>query len=289
MCTRGRHFFMKIKPALDISNQLKLLSKKGIIIDIKNPHQLLSNINYYRLSAYAIEFRKDNFYYKPGTKLSDIVKLYEFDMVLRSILFQAIAHIETSIKTKILNTHALNYGALGYKEETNFNSKHKHEDFLERIKSLIDKNKHIPPINHHMKNYGGLIPIWVVFELLPLGSVSRFYSDMLNVDRRMIAKEYAINLKVLSSWLKCLTELRNATAHGARIYNLKFKSSLAGNMTDASDRNTLWGYLLMLKHLFPSNLNFDDIVDQLSVCMSSYGVDYLKMGFPVNWKEIIKQ
>src|SRR5690606_23958307 len=67
----------------------------------------LRRINYYRLSGYWYPFRQqtgsgrrlDNFY--PGTRLSDVVALYEFDARLRTATFAVLASVELAIRALV--------------------------------------------------------------------------------------------------------------------------------------------------------------------------------------------
>jgi len=84
------------KPALKIQDQVALLRQRGLVI-VDNDRALrhLSNISYYRLSAYMLPFKKldgnsitDIF--EDGTTWDDVYNLYRFDRKLRLLIFDAI-------------------------------------------------------------------------------------------------------------------------------------------------------------------------------------------------------
>jgi abortive infection bacteriophage resistance protein len=68
----------------------------------------LSNISYYRLSAYMLPFKVrdadgkvvDNF--RPGACWDYVCSLYRFDRKLRLLIFDAIERIEIALRTQII-------------------------------------------------------------------------------------------------------------------------------------------------------------------------------------------
>lgn len=79
------------KAAMIIDEQIALLEKRGL--DISNADRIarhLSNIRYYRISAYRI----------PCTTWNDINSLYRLDRKLRLIVFDVIERIEIVLRIK---------------------------------------------------------------------------------------------------------------------------------------------------------------------------------------------
>lgn len=72
------------KPPLSYQDQLNIWKDRGLLV--KNESRAiryLSNISYYRLSAYAIPFQKEKDVFSSGTNFNDILSLYIFDRELR--------------------------------------------------------------------------------------------------------------------------------------------------------------------------------------------------------------
>jgi abortive infection bacteriophage resistance protein len=91
-----------LKRPTTFAEQVALLKKRGLTIEHESRAvMILSRINYYRLSAYLLPFKIDEENYRSGTKLENIVKLYEFDSRLRNIIMSAIEPIEVTIETVI--------------------------------------------------------------------------------------------------------------------------------------------------------------------------------------------
>ena len=112
---------MCIKPPLDYKKQIEKLKERGCIIDDnKKCISILESINYYRLSAYFLPFKKSDGNYMEGLSFDRVLSIYEFDRKLHGILFSALEETEIFIRSKIAYFHAHKYGALGYMEQSNF-------------------------------------------------------------------------------------------------------------------------------------------------------------------------
>jgi abortive infection bacteriophage resistance protein len=279
-----------IKPFLDYNAQLLKLQNRGCQIDDPNfAIAVLSRVNYYRFTAYFLPFKDISGNYKPGTNFTTIYRTYEFDRKLRNILFASLAQVEILLRSQISYYHAKQYGPLGYLDSTNFNSKgHNHTRFMQHITDEIIKNQKVPFVKHHIDNYGGQFPLWVMSELFTLGMLSRFYADLQNIDQKQLAKNiFALNPKKLNSWLHCCTDLRNICAHHGRIYNRLFPATPAGfSEFSPDDRQRLFAMLLVLKQLYPDKADWkSEVCVALAGLITEYRADInlLYIGFPPNW------
>ena len=97
------------KPALTYDKQIELLESRGLqITDKARAKRHLSNVSYYRLSAYMLPFKemdengvvKDKFL--PNTTWDNVYDLYKFDRKLRLLVFDAIERIEIALRTQII-------------------------------------------------------------------------------------------------------------------------------------------------------------------------------------------
>ena len=85
------------KPFKTFDEQLEILQERGLNIeDIDLATTILQHLNYYRLSGYTLTLRKNDKFYK-GTKLSDIIQIYNFDKELKYILLTHLEDIEISL------------------------------------------------------------------------------------------------------------------------------------------------------------------------------------------------
>ena len=108
----------QLKPALTYDQQIeKLKTAHNLLIkDDNTAFDILSKVNYYRLSAYGIGLVKkdDKEKYQDGISLEHIYRLYEFDSLFRNLLTYIIEKIEIQLRTQISNFLALKYGPEGY-------------------------------------------------------------------------------------------------------------------------------------------------------------------------------
>ncbi|MGP4976669.1 Abi family protein, partial [Brachybacterium tyrofermentans] len=94
-------------PFTDIPGQLAILRGRGMSADTKLASQWLSSVGDYRLSGYWYTYRghhadgtpTDQFL--PNTSLADVTMLYEFDRKLRTLIHDAIEHVEIGVRSHV--------------------------------------------------------------------------------------------------------------------------------------------------------------------------------------------
>jgi len=87
-----------------------------------------------------------------------------------------IDEIEIYLKSQISYYHFQKYDAEGYTDSANYYSKHNHNAFLQSVSACIAENQRTLVVKHHMNNYGGYFPIWVLIEYFSIGMLSYFLS-----------------------------------------------------------------------------------------------------------------
>jgi abortive infection bacteriophage resistance protein len=286
----------QLKLPTTYNQQLEKLRSRGChISDISLCEEILSRINYYRLSAYFLPFRKDDGNYEPGTDFNVVYQIYEFDRKLRGLLFTAIEEVEVYLRAKFAYYHAQKYGALGYMDAANYNKWHRHDGFKGRIDAEINNNRKVLFVQHHISNYEGQFPIWVITELFTFGMLSYFYSDLPTPDQKQIAKDlFGAIPKNLISWLRCCTDLRNICAHYGRLY-YRIITAIPANLSglEKNAERRLFGAILALKALYPDGDKWNaEIQPELCSLVDSYScvINLDHIGFPVDWaSKILKQ
>jgi abortive infection bacteriophage resistance protein len=284
-----------VKPPITFKQQVAKLRSRGCIIDNEaDAISILSKVNYYRLSAYFLPFKKQDDSYIKGTNFNTIYRIYEFDRKLRHIFFSAIEEIEVFIRSTLAYYHAHEYGALGYLDGNNYSPKHKHQDFLCKIETEKEKRKKEPFVAHHKEQYGDQFPIWVIIEIFSFGMLSFFYSDLpVNAQKDIARKFFNTHQKTLKSWLKCCTDLRNFCAHFGRLY-YKIFSSIPDGISELDQKNnrSLFGVAMTLKSLYTdaNKWNTETLRDIISLFNEYHNDIQLKhIGFPDDWKEKLKK
>ena len=284
---------MNLKPATTFEDQLKKLeSRNCFVADSVFAESVLERINYYRLTAYFLPFRQKDGTYIEGTSFHRVYRIYEFDRKMRQILFSIIEQIEIYLRTQFSYYHGHKYGPDGYMNANNYNNKHDHAKFVNLINAEINHSKKILFVKHHIQNYNGRFPIWVITELFPFGMLSYFYADMQLSDKKSLASAlYGTTPKNLDSWLRCCTDLRNICAHYGRLYYRVFSAIPATpNGLPVQLGRTLFDNILVLKFLYPDRDRWNnEFLPSIKALMEEYrgDIDLAHIGFPQNWEFLL--
>lgn len=312
---------MEQKVFRNFSEQIDILRDRGLKVpDDDFTKKYLKEENYYNvINGYKNLFllkkktKDSDEVYKKETNFYEIKALYEFDFELKSIILKRILRVENIIKTNIAYNFSEKYGYKNYMKMENFDFKYRDADSIKNVMDLITGvqgiiakqiNKH-EAIRHYMTEYG-YVPLWVLVNILPLGTISKFYSLMKQKDKQMVSKTYKISDMDLSNILKNLTYCRNKCAHGEILYNFKSSTDLKENRIhemleipkvdgkSIKGKSDLFSIIISLKLL----LNEDDFCkmieelrDEINILAKNLKVITIEevlneMGFVDNWIEI---
>ena len=285
----------KHQPPMTIDEQVENLKSIGLIVnDEEYAKKILNDISYFRLvKAFSLNLKPKNGCYDRQTTFKEIVDLYLFNANFRQIIFPEIEKVEINVRCRLANFFAAQYGVLGYLQAENFVDENYHAQFLKDINEEIGRNSKAPFVRNFRENYeGGNLPIYALVEVFSFGTLSKFYKNMLNKDKKTIAKTFGIGYTYLESWLESISYVRNICAHYGRIYNAKLSKTpiLYKEYTQVGiGNNRIYGVLLCLKHLLKNDVHWNLFVDNIELLFDKY--QYVKistMGFPENWKELLQ-
>ena len=140
-----------------------------VIKDKSRTKRHLSNVSYYRMSAYMRPFKKRDAVGEPlddfveGTTWDDVYNLYKFDRKLRLLVFDAIERIEIAVRTQVIHQLSLKYGAHWQDQKDLFmppkinrqNGKiyDVYADIQKHINDQLSANKRATFIEHYMNTY----------------------------------------------------------------------------------------------------------------------------------------
>jgi len=286
---------LPLKQPTTYHQQIEKLRSRGCqVTDVPFCIKILSQINYYRLSAYFLPFKKPDGNYLPGTDFNDIYQIYEFDRALRNLLFAAIEEVEIYLRSQFAYFHSHKYGVTGYLNAANYNLRHRHDKFQKLLETEIQNNRKVLFVQHHLTNYGGQFPIWVITELFTFGMLSYFYNDLPMTDQKHLARELFHSVpKNLISWFRCCTDLRNICAHYGRLY-FRIFTAIPANLPDLekSAERRLFGVILALMTLYPdANKWNSEIYNRLKNLMILYSpvIKLNHIGFPADWESKLKK
>lgn len=215
------------------------IARKLEITDDAATRRKIEADNYYKIfNGYKDPFlnksAKDE-EYLPGTKFEEIYALYQFDKRLKNIFIRYILEIENNIKSVIAHEFSRKYGHDNYLKVANFETALRPKEnktsaqkigqvakLISGIQNEISRQleKNNPMVSHYMLEYG-YIPLWVLVNTLPLGTLSKFYAALKQQDQNNVGRFFSLRPDEMRSILQVLTLFRNACAHDERLYNLK--------------------------------------------------------------------
>ncbi len=290
------------KPALSFVDQLEQLKSRGLVVDDES-HALLqlSSISYYRLSAYWYPYRErddqgvvgDNFI--AGTSFDDVVTLYEFDRHLRLLVIDALERIEVYIRTLISFHIAHTHGAFGHNDPANFHPNFQHAKWLAKLSREAERSSDAF-ITHYKIKYSGFprLPIWMITEVMSLGSLSFCFKGLKPTDKRAISSQLNLHHRGLADWLHKLTYIRNVCAHHSRLWNreLSLRPSrprdAAWNIPITPQNDRIFFVLLVLRYLLKTTSNGDHWHQKCNDLLEPIAQNEqwrIAMGIPENWQE----
>lgn len=285
----------KQQPPMTIDEQVENLKNIGLIVDDEEyVKKILNDISYFRLiKAYSLNLKSKNGCYNKQTTFKEIVDLYLFNSNFRQLIFPEIEKVEINVRCRLANFYAEQYGVLGYLQAENFSNENYHAQFLEDIKEEVRRNSKAPFVRNFKENYeGGNLPIYALVEVFSFGTLSKFYKNMLNKDKKAIAKTFGVGYTYFESWLESISYVRNICAHYGRIYNAKLSKTpiLYKEYTQVGiGNNRIYGVLLCLKYLLKDDDHWNLFVDKIELLFDKYPcVQISTMGFPENWKVLLE-
>lgn len=260
------------KVPLTIPQQIALLKSRGLKIKSDDyATYILSNISYYRLSAYLLSFQKfnDNTHiYMPWASFDRVIRLYIFDRELRLICIDAIERIEVALRCRISHEYSIRYGNNWYENPSLYTSQKGFENTRNRINGELNNTKEVF-IQHYKDKYTTPVkpPSWMVIEILSFGQLSWMFKELKSNDaKKAIADHFGVSATVLESWLENIAYIRNICAHHSRLWNRKLtKKALLPKRP-----NNLW----------IKNIPIKTEKLYLSVCLMEYLLDSINQKSP---------
>jgi abortive infection bacteriophage resistance protein len=288
------------KPPLTFEEQADLILSRGLKADRNLLLHRLKNVNYYRLSAYLYPFRltgSDQFQEKATLDL--IWKYYTFDRQLRLIVIDAIERVEVAVRTQLIYQVAHRHGAFGFTDKKNL--PHLDEERFQRwlgdMREETTRSRETF-IDHFNDKYGDchkLPPLWMLGEVMSFGKMLTLFNGVEDELRRIIARQYGVEDKILQSWLGALNVVRNICAHHGRLWNreLGFKPFIPRlqkypqwHKPVVITNNRLFGILTILEYMRKRTAPTSGWQGRLKALFVKYPEIPLQcMGFPENWEE----
>lgn len=291
------------KRPLTIQEQIDQLKQRGLLID-ENDHadSYLSQISYYRLAGYwwPMQADKINHVFKPHSRFSDVIALYDFDRKLRLLLFDIIEKIEISLRTKLIYHLSHEFDPWWFQDTTIFENTSSLIQTLASIDEEVERSKDTFIKEHKKKHKDDLRfpPAWKTLELTSFGSLSKLYGNLRNTVRSkdVIAIEFGtVNHTFLPSWLQSISQIRNYCAHHSRLWNrnlpgrpklmTKPPNKWIGIVPQENEFGMLYIHLCCMKYLVNTIQPKNDFADKLKTLFECYpSVDVKAIGLKQDWQ-----
>ncbi len=287
------------KQPTDITTQLAMLKHRGLIVsDEDMAIKQLASISYFRLASYWKLYETDTATHQfiNGTRLEDVVSLYNFDKELRTIIFTAIQDIEVALRTRIIHFFSLEHGAFWFMDATKFNNLSIFNACLENIQNELSRSRE-EFLQEHFARYDSpsMPPVWKTLEVVSFGNLSKLYANMKDNDvKKKVAKSMGLpKYEYMESWMRSITVLRNCCAHHGRVWNRRYPTMpqmparlpLAWADTSRGRPRKLYAQLCAILYLEQSIVPNSNIKDKLLKLLADYPqVSVRRMGFPNGWE-----
>lgn len=293
---------MDLKKPLSYTAQVDRLIDHGMIIgDKAAAKEFLEQINYYRFTGYALQFRtaQNSSDYINGTSFKDVAVIALFDAELRDILRKYIEVAELYYRTVIAHEFSMikccNPPHDQHYNESNFYNKDGYREIREHFQRERQYYKDSLIIAHHKKHYNGKLPLWAIVEMISFSDLSKLYNAMYYSERDAIAAAVGISKETLSNHLHCLSILRNKCAHAARLYNTTFSPKVRMSASffrkyTSINNDSLFAYILVLLKRLPSKAYKQQFAEDISSLFEKYEklVELSLIGVDAEYKSIIK-
>lgn len=260
--------------------------------------------------------------YVIGSGFDEIRSLYNFDMELRTILFNALQLYETHLSAELSYRFSEKYQAEhSYLAMDNYTQDpQKVSDVVKTIAKLSSTIQHKSSQKTAIKHYVNKhhhVPLWVLVNFLTFGDLNYLYQISDDSLRITIAKDFSISRKrtyqtksmaitpnVLDATNHIINHFRNAVAHGEITFSKKLnktphlqdiKTVLNAKRLQLNSQAGVFELVLCLKIVLEKN-EFKKLHRSLIRLISDYQDEFSSisfssilndMNFPNNWKDYL--
>lgn len=222
-----------MNPPIPLSEQIEALLADGLLIpDRAKANYYLRRVGYYRFGGYWQSIKGSVNPAPRAITFDDVFEVYKFDRKLRLLCLDALERIEVSIKHDICTYLAHEFSDEWYRSNAwmrsapkpSYLSSREFRSKKEKLTRAIVRNIFQMP---EMENSESLddFPPGKIPEAIYFGQMSKIYSMLPSKAQAEIARSYDVMApRILLSWLRPLTTVRNYSAHHRRLWNVRFAS-----------------------------------------------------------------
>ncbi|WP_298262388.1 Abi family protein [uncultured Lutibacter sp.] len=297
------------KKSTTIQEQIAQLQKRGLQIpNVPLAEKYLANISYYRLGEYwyVMQEDKEKHTFKPNSRFSDVIALYNFDAELRLLLFDVIEKIEISLRTKLIYNLSHEIDPWWFANSSIFIDTLQFTRTLAKIEEEITRarSKDVTIKNHYKKHKDDLRfpPSWKSLEQVSFGNLSKLYGNLIHTVKAKdgIAQEFgAVNHTYLPSWLQSIAQIRNFCAHHSRLWNRNLPGTVKllpkppnpwivdnDNVPKQHEFSKLYVHMCLMKYLLNTIQPNNQFTTRLNDLFIKYpNVDPNALGMKPDWNK----
>ena len=300
----GCFMYQYPKQILTIAQQVQSYIDAGMVITSRaDVEKALKSIGFYRLRGYSFHlYDNATKKYVPGTKFEDILKLYQFDQELSSLIFSIISKSEVALRVRLVESLLIHGDPLVLQDSSIFKEKKLYWQNMSTVASEIARSNDVF-IKHNFDNHDGEVPVWAVVEVLSFGTLSKIIKNLktgTGSSYSVLAANYQYkskkgnmvnpSQKMLASWIQGVSVLRNMCAHNSRIYNRTIHTTPeildVDKITPPPAHNGLYQILLAMKYLRSSDDEWTVFVDEFDKLIQKNIsiISLTAMNLPTDWK-----
>lgn len=266
-----------------------MLRKRGMIIDNDAiAAEFLASNQYYRLNIYFHKLMDSPDHFSFGTSFHQLMDIYANDSWLRNRILTLLEPIEIRMRTQVSYYLGMTYGSDAFYQTQLSKNTAFRQQIMDSFLKEVARNSGDPVIMHHNLSYGSRYPIWVIIEYLSFNTLSKYYSNLRETDKKQIASQsYQMNEYILGNWLHVLSVLRNICAHYGYLYDREFTlrpKLLKEFHWNPTNNNHLFALCLIMRRLSDRITwhNFKYNIGERERSNPSFQLR--NYGFPENWE-----
>lgn len=286
------------EPYKNVHDLVNILVARGLCVANRQKAECyLSNIGYYRLSAYMIpllKMPKSAKRFKPEASFSQIMMLYRFDKKLRMLIFNEVEKVEIAIRATIVNTICeLTGDKFWFTNPVHFANATKFSNTLFLINKEVGRS-HEDFITEFRKNHTDPYPpVWMLAEILPFGYITNIFCNLKDKKfKKKVSQQFGLQVPPFESWMTKLYLTRNDCAHHARVWNKRntMNPTIPNRMTRPwitlpTDPLKIYHDICIIKYFLDVvNPNNDMLAKLRWLFVEFPEIDLAAMGFPKGWE-----
>lgn len=216
-----------MKPATTLDEQTALLIGRGLDVpDSARCRRFLYDTSYYRLSGYARQFqtapRSGNDTFLAGTKFEQMEQIVTLDTELALALLRSLGTVERVVRARFAYqlAHRHGVGAFYLDPDSYLQVTPGLDRLIGNIRDELGRSKSLTVARYAQGDDLTRVPVWVAFELLSFGTLSKILEYLADrTARDLVAESFSEQRAQFASTIHSLAVLRNRCAHHGQLWH----------------------------------------------------------------------